>query len=417
MPISASGAEYHFCDECSDRIYVDTDIYSYCDECDTYTCIGCEHGPDDSYGYSDIPSGVQSWDYRPELIFKGNPSLPMFGVELEVGSAHSDRIVRAVHMVDDDESHLYMKEDGSITGVEIVTHPMTLDYSARYPFGPLLSSLAAADCYTNEGYGLHVHVCRSSSNATKASRSAAHQMGWLMFLYRNAEHMQALARRESSRWASFRRPNRGELKRKATQPGTGDDRYVAVNCRNQHTYELRFFQATLSEVEFRAAIELADASVEYTRTVKTADILRGDALRWSHFVSWVTDRSDRYGNLLSEMDTHTKQLPDAPAIVSNGIIATDPLPWINVYSTLGQETQTRNAACQLVGIGGMIERYDSLAVVGPANDDGIHTLCMIGSIFDNPEYLANNYRTIRSIHYNPGEHYTTTGWRAYATAR
>lgn len=111
-----------------------------------------------------------------------------------------------------------------------------------------------------------------------------------MFLYRHSVELQALARRRSDRWAAFRKPVPGELVRKAGH-AYSDDRYVAVNCNNQRTYELRFFRATLDATEFMAAVEFADASVEYTRGIKTADILRGNGLTWSHFEDWVTARN------------------------------------------------------------------------------------------------------------------------------
>jgi hypothetical protein len=128
-------------------------------------------------------------------------------------------------------------------------------------------------------------------------------MAWLMFMYRNSDRLQMLARRQESRWASFRHPAKGELAQKAVTPdGEGypeNSRYVAVNCSNTRTYELRFFQATLDDTEFHAALEFADASVEYTRGLRTADVLRGKALTWQHFHEWVAEQD--YPNLLAEL--------------------------------------------------------------------------------------------------------------------
>ena len=293
------------CQECSQCGWVgDGDYMSYCECNDDYWCDDCGHCSrccyDCSY-HEDRP--VKSWDYRPDFMPKGNPGEPMFGVELEVGG-YEDYIVPVVQDIDPYEDHLYMKEDGSISGVEIVTHPMTLEFARTYPFGQMLRGLRDARCNVDRGYGLHVHVDRKAFDTKprpkthahnrleprQRQQSQMHQMMWLLFLSRNTEGLVKLARRESSRWAPFTKPVAGELKRKAQGMPYRESRYQAVNCTNRHTFELRFFQATLDEQEFMAAIEFADASVRYARQVTSKDVLRPTgqkALTWHHFTQWV----------------------------------------------------------------------------------------------------------------------------------
>lgn len=293
-----------YCDGCGDGItYRDMDngYYNWCSDCDNYRCEdcgSCDSGSDDD-GYYGRDRRVHPWDYRPsQWRPKGNyPAEALLGLELEVGGRHGD-IADIVHDFDDSENHLYMKEDGSISGVEIVTHPATLRWSQGFDWDSLLRSLRLAGCEIDEGYGLHVHVSRNAFRRV-GQRSTPHQMTWLMFMYRNANDLQRLARRYGSRWASFRTPMPGELKQKSTDQISRDDRYVAVNCNNAKTYELRFFKSTLRTSEFMAALELADASVEYTRGIKTADILRSNALQWSDFISWA-EATGNYPNLLIE---------------------------------------------------------------------------------------------------------------------
>ncbi|WP_198345147.1 amidoligase enzyme [Mycobacterium sp. JS623] len=221
----------------------------------------------------------------------------LFGVELEVGGRES-RIVDVVQTYDPCEDHLYMKHDSSIDGVEIVTHPMTLAWAREYPFENLLADLRAHGCDVGDEYGLHIHVSRNAFRR-HGKQSCAHQMMWLLFMYRNVEDLTLLARRESCRWASFTTPVPGELARKATGVDHGD-RYVAVNCRNEKTFELRFFAATLHKREFLAALEFADASVQYTQTLRINEVLAGDALTWTHFSDWLETRN--YPNLSAEIE-------------------------------------------------------------------------------------------------------------------
>jgi len=293
----------HSCQDCGGDINVYEDSYDHCDECENYTCGSCDFCDCEPYVdpyYRDGDEyGIHSWNYRPEYVPKGSGVL--MGVELEVGGSRRS-ISGVVRGIDESQDHLYMKDDGSISGVEIVTHPMTLDYAAEFPFTPLLENLVESGSNIDNGYGLHIHVDRDAFKMRSGKRSVAHQMSWLMFMYRNTEKLELLARRRESRWASFRKPSKGVLKEKAqADRGYSDDRYLAVNTNNRPTYELRFFKSTLDPQEFYGAVEFADASVEYTRQLKTPDILQGGGMQWNHFSAWVGKHSDRYSNLVAVM--------------------------------------------------------------------------------------------------------------------
>lgn len=281
-------------------------LYYNCDDCSPCTCSSYDSDDDDD---ERDRYGIHSWDWRPHRFnSKGNyPQEVLMGVELEVGESKQS-IANAVHSVDSPEYHLYLKHDSSICGAEIVTHPMTLrwarewvtDGGGAFPkFELLLRQLRLAGCHTNENYGLHIHVSRNAFKVgPRKERSASHQMTWLLFIYRNAGYLEHLARRDPEEWGAFSAPGRGELKHKAEQVATRYPRYVAVNCNNEKTYELRFFAATLDDTEFWAALEFADAGVEYTRHLKAADILKGGALQWKSFVKWVNQHD--YPNLSIE---------------------------------------------------------------------------------------------------------------------
>ena len=282
------------------------DECTHCEECDTYNCATCGPCADSSSrrdrAYAAGNYGIHAWNYRPRHFKpKGNyPAEALLGVELEVGGRRGQIIAETTRTVDADETHLYLKEDGSISGAEIVTHPMTLQFARQYPFEELLASLRRVRCRVDDHYGLHVHVSRNAF-IHDGKQSKSHQMLWLLFMYRHARELELLARRTSERYAAFRKPVSGELKRKATDVGDryNDSRYVAVNCNNERTFELRFFKATLKYPEFMAALEFADASVRYTENMTTADVLRRNALTWRHFTDWVQRRN--YKHLYTEI--------------------------------------------------------------------------------------------------------------------
>jgi len=275
---------YYRCSECGDGFCPDAD-YNWCDECESRQCESC-------YCTECESASVRPYHYRPHYMPKGvfGKGNPLLGVELEVGG-DTRTIVDVVHRFDDSEHHVYMKHDGSIVGVEVVTHPMTLDYAQAYPFARMVDMLATEGCYVEHPsmeYGLHVHVSRNGFY------SPIHAMRWLMFIYRNeCDITNRIARRYSEEWAPFNEPMRGELRNKAISP-SHDSRYAAVNCTGDRTYELRFSAATLKPSEFYASIEFAHASVVYTSTLSVGDMYAGGALSWDMFAEWVAERENTY---------------------------------------------------------------------------------------------------------------------------
>lgn len=185
-PVSREGAIFMplsllLCDSCDREI--DRDFDYYCDSCGAWRCDecgSCEGCDDDGDGGGD--TRVHSYEYRPRHYRpKGDyPAEALMGVELEVHGGHGV-IADVVCGVDPYEDHLYMKRDGSICGVEIVTHPMTLAWARGYPFARLLGNLRASGCSVDDDYGLHIHVSRNAFQRD-GKQSAAHQMMWLLFM-------------------------------------------------------------------------------------------------------------------------------------------------------------------------------------------------------------------------------------------
>lgn len=91
----------------------------------------------------------------------------------------------------------------------------------------------------------------------------------MTLLYRNRDQVIALARRRSDEYAAFTDENWRKAKYSAVG-ARGDSRYRAINTRNEHTFELRIFASSLVAQAVAAALGLAAASMEYTRTLPTA---------------------------------------------------------------------------------------------------------------------------------------------------
>jgi len=78
------------------------------------------------------------------------------------------------------------------------------------------------------------------------------------------------------------------------------ERYSAVNTQNEHTLELRFFRGTMKPSGVRSAIQLAHASIEYTRNLTLPDVKLG-MLSWEWFYDYVEANNGFYPDLYERM--------------------------------------------------------------------------------------------------------------------
>ena len=140
------------CDECGTRIYRDDDegddthalchacrarYYTRCDHCgalipnDEVYQLGGESLCRDCYADNCDEGPIHDYNYMPDLVFHGK-GLRRFGVELEIdeGGELTSHAKRFLDIANHSAENLYIKTDGSLDdGLELVTHPMTLDLS------------------------------------------------------------------------------------------------------------------------------------------------------------------------------------------------------------------------------------------------------------------------------------------------
>ncbi|WP_028478888.1 hypothetical protein [Nocardia sp. CNY236] len=237
---------------------------------------------------------IHFYNYHPTPIFHGEGSL-FLGMELELITPRkyfSDAVDLAIDHLD---GLGYLKRDGSIRpiGFEMVTHPMSWDYArASFPW-QLLTKLHLLDCRTDSSVGIHIHVSRSGFT------SPAHILRWMKLFYRNESQVCTLARRRSDQWAKFS-PAAREAAAEYAKGSTRGDRYHAINVRPEHTFELRIFQSSLRQRQVKAALAFAAASVEYTRTLTAAQVVRHHGWEWPVFCAWLASRPE-YSDLHTEL--------------------------------------------------------------------------------------------------------------------
>jgi hypothetical protein len=290
------------CEDCDDDADdCDDDDADDCDDCDD-----CDDA-DDYVSGAEYSGVVYDYSYKPVPEFHGI-GLLYLGLELEINTPLGE-LDNAAHLATSQLGTLgYLKSDSSIKrGFEIVTHPMSHDWAAEHFPWPMLAKLRGTGC-SPDGNGLHVYVSRAAFDGS------LHIYRWLKFFHRNQRQVIRIARRESERWAAFSDRSRRNAKTLAKGEAWGE-RYSAINTNNTDTLELRIFASSLTEREVQAALDLAAASVEYTRALTTQDIIRRGGWQWPAFRAWVASRP-QYLALAHEMAAHddtdeTQELPCA----------------------------------------------------------------------------------------------------------
>lgn len=127
---------------------------------DDELCESCYHEAHES-------SSIHEYNYVPELIFHGEDSR-RFGVELEIdeGGKDRDNANTLLDIANRHATNLYIKSDGSPDdGLELVTHPMTLEYHlTEMPWENILHEAKRMHYLSHSAgtCGLHVHISRSA---------------------------------------------------------------------------------------------------------------------------------------------------------------------------------------------------------------------------------------------------------------
>lgn len=347
---------YRDCDRCDDRYHSEDLVYVEEGESESWDncslCDGCYHLVTDEYsrvthnyswqppernfwyisdgtlqdapnafefkGVRAIPnlSGWSSWHSRSDEIESQKRNLFM-GFELETHNRNCPNLIEAGKFLlgsvgdgFDGEQYLYLKEDGSVSGFEIVTMPATLE--AHKVLFPRAAIRALADNHGLRGWpningnqaGLHVHV-------SKASFTHSHLHKFQMFHYQNAEMLKKFAGRDSHQWASFERTSSAWGDNyKLSDLAKGDynnsmlNRRHALNFVPQETVELRYFRSTLNPDSVIAVLEMVHAIWRYTKMNRSVDI-KNNKFGWSEFYSWAS-RQQNYEFLIKTIDARCK---------------------------------------------------------------------------------------------------------------
>lgn len=294
----------------------------YCEECENYYFDGCTECRSRDDGRT-----VHDYSYKPDAIFHSTEvgDRLFFGIEMETeakrGNWDTRRDAAEYAQRLEPMELAYLKNDGSLNcGFEIVTHPMTHDFlkneaNELWDTLEVLRSDMNMMAWDTGTCGVHIHISRTGFS------SGSHIHRFLQLVYNNEGQYSTLAGRDSSRWAKFDDILQGQYGRideegnrewitkrsfiNKIENGRQTDRYSAVNTTNRETLELRIFRGTINKDTIKAHVDLAHASVEYTRGLSVRQV-RDGALDFEQFYDYVLENNALYPELLARI---SKVLP------------------------------------------------------------------------------------------------------------
>lgn len=303
---SCHNAHYNYCEECDTDRHENDDDHYHENESDT------NNDHIHSYGFKQhIIMHQTEDDLKNATIIQDNQShwahpyaaITHLGLELEVEAKNasiSDGVNILLPSIEDDT--LILKYDGSLNnGFEIVSQPMTLAWAKdNFPWDSL-TQLAGIGfrSWNTQTCGIHVHVARD------AFISPSHQAKFIHLIMRNPEAWSPIGGRTNTHWAKYDKSELYRLPEKIKNR-VGDDRYTAVNMCNRATLEIRIFRGSLKPERVKAALEFADACVEYTRKLSINEIISKKGLNATEFIKWVSTQ-ENYPNLNSYFNQNTTE--------------------------------------------------------------------------------------------------------------
>ena len=172
--------------------------------------------------------------------------------------------------------------------MEIVTHPMSMEYHKQFCWDELMHKAISMGYRSHQTStcGLHIHVNRSSLGETQDEQELV--IGHiLLFVELHWNELLKFSRRSEysmNRWAArygYEKTGR-EILDKAKKGNNG--RYAAVNLMNWATIEFRLFRGTLKHNTLIAAIEFVNEICDLAINLTEEEIQK---LSWSEFVETI----------------------------------------------------------------------------------------------------------------------------------
>lgn len=261
---------------------------------------------------------IKAYHDSPSLRFykqEGEITDWYIGSEIETEFGKCNERIDITYRYGDYDNIIYQTKDGSLndTGIECVTHPMSLGYWKQFPFEDWFRDLVAVGTRSHKSgrCGLHIHLSRTLFNIDRRKNV----VGLVVYLvHAFKRELMIFSRRRGNSYCTYPFSTYGIQKDVICtiieridsecmiwkdyleslcngQYYGGSDRHSAINICNNSTIEFRMFRGTLNPVTYRASVMLCIGLVDYAKQIyetKTQDI------SWNNFINFIKPE----GNLL-----------------------------------------------------------------------------------------------------------------------
>lgn len=282
-PICRYG-NYRSCHRCHEVFHIDD--LEWDDDEEEYYCEDCWSKR----------SVIRNYSYKPRAKFKTstdwfhtdeNIKELLMGVENEIDNG-DDPYDTAAEICDYAED-IYVKHDGSLgdNGLELVSHPCTLDYHVDKLGWDGICEIARSNEYKSHDArtcGLHIHVGRRQLGENFDERDNV-VARIVVLVDRHWDFMKEFSRRteyQLNEWAERPCLRLAETKRSeewlvsAALETQRRGRYQAVNLTNDHTIEFRLFNGTLRANTIYASLQMVSNICLYCKEHSMEDVLKSN---------------------------------------------------------------------------------------------------------------------------------------------
>ncbi len=272
--------------------------YDTCYECEALIPNGSVYYDDDndraycSSCYHDLPSrdAIHDYYYKPDPLFYGTGPR-YFGVELELdgGGECSSSAQQMLDIMNREEEFAYFKHDGSLDdGMEIVTHPLSLDYQLnQFPWEKVCQKAIALGYLSHQAStcGLHIHISRNAFGKTEEEQDTSIARV-LYFFEKNWEELLKFSRRtqrQLDRWATrYGYKDQPKEILDIAKKGYHSGRYTCINLQNHDTVEFRMFRGTLKPNTLFATLQMLNRICDVALFMSDDEV---KAMAWTTFAS------------------------------------------------------------------------------------------------------------------------------------